>query len=174
MKQSQSWVFQAKSDLAAAQAVYREADSSTYCQAIAKYQQTVEKSVKGMIAALQELGLSGFQFGGGHSLDPEMKHLDTLRRKPDLAASSAGIINQIVAGHGADITQLCALAPSMRSTAHGFPRNTEYPFNDSSVEGWTAPSVDGVYTREEVSKAHRTAWRVHHSVARLVSSLRRR
>jgi HEPN domain-containing protein len=58
MNQSEAWIMQAKSDLDAAKAVRKDSEFSTYCQALAKYQQVTEKSVKGMIAALSEAGFS--------------------------------------------------------------------------------------------------------------------
>ena len=172
MRQSEAWIMQAKSDLDAAVAVMKDSDFSTYCQALAKYQQTTEKSVKGMIAALKELGFSRFTFSGGHTLDPEMKHLDVLRRRPDLP--SVQEINKIVVGHQSDILQLRRLAPRMPGQDQLFIRNTEYPFNDVSAGNWTAPAAEGIYAVEEVRKAHRTAWRVHHSAAKFTASLDRR
>lgn len=172
MRQSEAWILQAKSDLDVALALVKDDNFSTYCQALAKYQQTTEKSIKGMIAALKELGFSGFTFGGTHTLEPEIKHLDVLRRRPDLP--SVQEINRIAVGHRSDILRLCSLAPRMPGQGQIFARNTEYPFNDTSVGTWTAPAAEGAFSIEEVRKAHRTAWRVHHRAAKFTASLSRR
>jgi len=56
MKQSSAWIVQVESDFAVAEILFQKTDATTYCQAIAKYQQTVEKSVKAMVAAVNDLG----------------------------------------------------------------------------------------------------------------------
>jgi hypothetical protein len=47
---------QAESDFRAAQRVDNSADPRTRCQAISKYQQSVEKSVKGILDKLYDAG----------------------------------------------------------------------------------------------------------------------
>lgn len=175
MKQSEAWVLQAKSDLAAAQAVLKEGNASTYCQALAKYQQATEKSVKGMIVALNELGVSQISISGNHTLGHEMNGLDAVRRKrPDLDITSVGAIDRMLRGYKADILALSALAPKLPKPGPAYPRNTEYPFNDASLGDWTAPAAPSTYTLEEVKKAQRLAWPLHQIAARFSSSLRRR
>jgi len=175
LKQSEAWILQAKSDLAAAQVVFKEGNASAYCQALAKYQQATEKSVKGMVAALNELGVSQLPISGNHTLGHEMNGLDAVRRKrPDLDATSVGAIDRMLRGYKADILALSALAPKLPKPGLVYPRNTEYPFNDASPEGWTAPAAPGTYTSEEVRKAQRLAWPLHQIAARFASSLRRR
>jgi HEPN domain-containing protein len=81
MKQSEAWVLQAKSDFAAAQAVFNDVDEPTYCQAIAKYQQVTEKSIKGMIAALNEQGTINIHISTTqHKVYREMNELNSSRR----------------------------------------------------------------------------------------------
>jgi HEPN domain-containing protein len=53
----QAWMQQAESDFRTAQRVDNEDDARTRCQAISKYQQCVEKSVKGVLDKLHEAGL---------------------------------------------------------------------------------------------------------------------
>lgn len=174
MKQSEAWVLQAKSDLAAAQAVLKEGDVSTFCQALAKYQQVTEKSVKGMVAALNELGISQPSISGNHNLAHEMNGLDAVRRKrPDLDDTSIGMIDRLLRGHKTDVMWLSALAPS-GPKGQVYPKNTEYPFNDASAGGWTAPAASDVYALAEVKRAHSLAWPLHQIAARFASSLRRR
>lgn len=165
---------QAKSDLVAAKDVQNENDASTYCQALAKYQQCTEKSIKGMIAALNELGVSQPSISGNHALQHEINGLDALRRsKSNLDSASVGVVDRVVKGYKADIIQLCSLAPS-GPKYQVYYKNTEYPFNDASAEGWTASAVPGTYTWEEVKKAHQITWPLHQIAAKFASSLRRR
>ena len=51
------WLSQAHSDLAASGRVLIPTDGRTYCQAISKYQQAVEKTVKALGAALHSNGI---------------------------------------------------------------------------------------------------------------------
>lgn len=175
MKQSEAWVLQAKSDLAAAQAVLKESDASIYCQALAKCQQATEKSVKGMIAALNELGISQATISGTHTLEHEMNGLDAVRRKrPDLDSTSVGVVDRMLRGYKSDIIRLSLLAPRLPKSGLAYPRNTEYPFNNASAEGWTAPAAPGAFTFEEVRRAQRLAWPLHQVAVRFTSSIRRR
>jgi len=104
VRQSEAWILQAKSDLAAAQAVLKENDPSTYCQPLAKYQQSAEKSVKGMIAALNELGVFPLIISGNHTLEHEINGLDALRRKKsNLDSASLGVVDRVVKGCKADV-----------------------------------------------------------------------
>lgn len=174
LKQSEAWVLQAKSDLSAAQAVFKESDASTYCQALAKYQQVTEKSVKGMVASLKELGVTQLSISGNHALEHEMNGLDAVRRKrADLDDASIGVIDRMLRSHKTGIIWLSVLAPS-GPKGLVYPKNTEYPFNNASADGWTAPAASDVYTTEEVRRAHRPAWPLHQIAARFTSSLRRR
>jgi len=174
LKQSEAWVLQAKSDLAAARAVLKENDASTYCQALAKCQQVTEKSIKGMIAALNELGIPQATISGGHSLEHELNGLDAVRRKkPDLDDASVGTIDRMLRKHKRDILWLSALAPSgLKGTV--YPKNTEYPFGDTTLDEWTAPADVTTFTLAEVKQAQTVAWPLHQIAVRFASSLRRR
>src|SRR5437870_2121831 len=59
MTLSQAWMQQAESDFRTAQRVDNEQDARTRCQAISKYQQCVEKSIKGVLDKLHAVGLIG-------------------------------------------------------------------------------------------------------------------
>lgn len=173
MKQSTAWILQARSDLVAAQAVHKEGDASTYCQALAKYQQVTEKSVKGMVAALVELGIPQVSISGSHTLKHEMNGLDVLRRRRrDIDTASLTTIDQLFRSYKIEIEWLCLLAPS-GPRGLVYPRNTEYPFSDSSAEGWTAPAAPSSFSFSEFNRAHSLAWPLQPKAARFVSLLRR-
>jgi hypothetical protein len=173
VKQSAAWVLQARSDLAAARAAAKKTDASTYCQSLAKYQQVTEKSVKGMVAALVEIGIPQVSISGSHTLRHEMNGLDVLRRKKrEIDKASLASIDQVFKSFRAEIEWLCVLAPSGPSGLV-YPRNTEYPFNDGSSEGWTAPAALDSFTLNEVNRAHSLAWALQPKAARFVSLLHR-
>lgn len=175
MKQSAAWVLQASSDLDAARRVLDEQKASTYCQSLANYQQAVEKSVKAMVAALNEAGVIQVAISGNHTLEHEINGLDAVRRKKHgVGSASLEIIERLFQNRKDDITFLCALAPKLPKQGVAYPRNTEYPFSDASEEGWTAPAAPNTFTLEEVRRAERLAWPLHHSASRFASSLRRR
>ncbi len=175
MKQSAAWVIQAGSDLAAARRVLDEQDDSTFCQALANYQQVVEKSVKAMVAALNESGVVQVTVSGNHTLEHEINGLDAVRRKKyGVDNASLEIIDRLFRRGRADIMLLCTLAPKLPKPGAAYPRNTEYPFTDDSEEGWTAPAAPNTFSLEEVNRAARLAWPLYHSASRFASSLRRR
>src|SRR5437016_3140850 len=53
----QAWMQQAESDFRTAHLIDNGQDARTHCQAISKYQQCVEKSVKGVLDKLYAAGL---------------------------------------------------------------------------------------------------------------------
>ncbi len=83
MKQSEAWLAQVQSDFAAGKRVFVEGDKTTYCQSIAKYQQTVEKAVKAMVAAVNDLGIAFMALQTYHMPDREIEALLRLRNAID-------------------------------------------------------------------------------------------
>lgn len=156
MKQSKAWVDQAKSDFAAAQSVFDNADEPAYCQAIAKYQQVTEKSIKGIIRILNEQGAANIHISTTqHKVYREMDELNGSRRDKLKSDDKKWVdqINRTFSGLKTDIEWLCDLAPSGQKDG-AFVKNTEYPFNDSSPDGWTAPAASGIYTSLDVTRAY--------------------
>lgn len=164
---------QAKSDLSAALVVHKPADASTYCQALAKYQQVTEKSIKGIVTALAEIGIPQATISGSHKLEHELNVLDAIRRKkPGIDRVSLGTIDQILKSYKTDIIWLSQLAPSgPKGTV--YPKNTEYPFGDKTLNEWIAPADLGAFTAGEVNRAHRLAWPLQPKAAQFESALRR-
>ena len=165
MKQSEAWIIQVRSDFNAAERLLIEAESKTYCQAISKYQQTVEKSVKAMVAAVNDLGILFMTITPSHLPDKEIKALRSLRRAID-------ILDRMFERHSSEIERLCKLAPHWPDDGKTFLRNTEYPFSQGTE--WIAPAEDGVFTIQEVKLARDTAWVFHRNAINFVQSVRRR
>ena len=171
MKQSEAWVRQAQSDLDAAVFLHQQAskNASMYCHAIAKYQQTVEKSVKAMVSAIVDLGIQFTTITASHL---PSKEVDALLKIKQIDNKSLGSIARILTNKiRKQIHDLCVLAPKFPEKGQPFPRNTEYPFEQGGT--WTAPAASGVFTIEEVQDAKELAWVLHRQAARFVSAVRR-
>lgn len=173
MKQSQAWLAQLQSDFAAAKRVYVEADETTYCQAISKYQQTVEKSVKAMVAVIIDLGIDFMLPSTSHLPDREIEALLRLSRAVD--NSSVDAIKRIFGKHRNDIEWLCRLAPSWRGEGLPAVRNTEYPFlaGPNKVHDWTVPASPDTFSRAEVERARRITWQFHRQAIRFAQTVKR-
>lgn len=170
MKQSQAWLAQAKSDYDAAQRVPVKQDPATYCQAIAKYQQSVEKSIKAMVAAVNELGVEFFTITDSHSLTKEIKALQTLRRAID-NTSIDRIARAFTPKRLRLIAEISLLAPRFPRDGADFVRNTEYPFTLASGE-WIAPASEGVFTMDEVNRYQGLAWELYQNISSFTSGVR--
>lgn len=170
MKQSEAWVLQVESDFAAAERVFVTEDPSTYCQAIAKYQQSVEKSVKAMVAAVNDLGIQFTSVTPSHLPTDEIGALLRLRRAIDNA--SVDSLARMFARHRQGVENLCRLAPKWPEKGQRFPRNTEYPFQVDGTE-WRAPAAVDSFTQMEVNNARKTAWAFHNNAIDFVHGVRR-
>lgn len=167
MKQSAAWIVQVESDFAAAEMLLVKTNATTYCEAISKYQQTVEKSVKAMAAAVNDLG-SDLTVTASHLPVSEIDGLLRLRRVIDNASVNrlAKIFNQ----HRTAVEDLCRLAPRWPDDGESFARNTEYPF---IINGeWTAPAVGKTFTLQEAASAQSTARALHKAAIDFVESVK--
>ncbi len=166
MKQSSAWIVQVESDFAGAERLLQKSDATSYCQAISKYQQTVEKSVKAMVAAVNDLG-SDLAVTASHLPVNEIDALLRLRRVIDNA--SVDRLAKIFKQHRAAVETLCGLAPRWPEDGKSFARNTEYPFLSGGK--WTAPAVEGTFTLEETINAQSTAKAFHRAAIEFVQSV---
>ncbi|MGI4792294.1 MAG: hypothetical protein ACRYFS_26000 [Janthinobacterium lividum] len=167
MKQSAAWIVQVESDFAVAEMLFRRNDATTYCQAIAKYQQTVEKSVKAMVAVVNDLG-SDLTITASHLPTNEIDGLLRLRRVIDNV--SVDRLTRIFKMHRGPIENLCKFAPRWPEDGETFARNTEYPFLITGT--WTAPAADGSFTLQEATEAQSTAKAFHKAAIDFVSSVK--
>ena len=79
MNEAAAWLAQAASDNDAAKTLAKEMKEKGRCHAIAKWQQTVEKSVKGGMAALFAAGLIRVNYQPRHDIS---RYISTLVRLP--------------------------------------------------------------------------------------------
>ena len=133
------WLRQAWSDLEAARTLRVRKRPEFCCQVVSKCQQTVEKSIKAVVAALVEQGVLASTIGRKHGTTRFFSQL--LRRSPQkpqtkLQGQICGLLNE---HRRAEITALENLTPKWPAPGRLFPRNTEYPFQLSDGT-WCAPA----------------------------------
>lgn len=167
MKESEAWIVQVKSDFATAEMLFVETQAHLYCQAIAKYQQVVEKSVKAMVASVKDAGVPINPVTRSHSLIREIQSLKFLRRADN---ASIEAIARLFAQYQSAIEDVSRLAPAWPQPGQLFPRNTEYPFEVAG--GWSAPAEAGVFTWAEVREVRETAWVIHRRAVKFAQAVR--
>ena len=165
MRHSEAWMLQARSDLDAGHAVFTVSDHGTYCQAIANFQQVVEKSIKSMIAAQIENGIEVVNIGSDHYPEKQIDALLLIKRA--VSHELLSHIHSIFSGHRlGEFRALCLLAPRLPPR-----RNTEYPYPDDAG-GWTAPAAEGSFNAAEVYRFRSLADEIAPLVGRFVQAAR--
>lgn len=168
MSLAQAWISQAKSDLAAADVLVQKREESLYCHCLAKYQQSVEKSVKGLATAVNELGIIRISIGYRHPVE-RIAHV----LLANVWSFPKGLNKEIQYAFGmyyGDISALDHLAPRKPQQNQLHVRNTEYPF-ETSAGSWTCPSAAGVFTMREIDRFRRASQDTHYRCARLISTI---
>jgi hypothetical protein len=168
MDESSAWWRQAISDCAAAE---RERQAAAWCRAIAKYQQTVEKAIKAVVAGLREAGVTNVRVGPAHEVTPYLRPLLRLPRTGHSKAAQRQLGNLLDPATRAAILALESLAPRWPAPGEPPRRNTEYPFH--GVEGaWTYPAAEDAFSVEEVETFRVLARRVMWGVERIIWAIR--
>ena len=147
-----AWMMQAESDFRSAQRVDNDDDPQTRCQAISKYQQCVEKSVKSILDRLHDAGITKEHSDGKHHVG---RYVAAFRNMPR-SRETSNLLNQL-AGQFTDtiVTQinlLDSLVPQYPKRPAMAARNHEYPFQQTATD-WRAPSEADVFTNGEI-KTH--------------------
>ncbi len=168
------WLSQAHSDFCAAKRVYQAGDDSTYCQAIAKYQQVVEKSVKALAAGLQHAKIT--QISSGHYYKHDVDRLAQAIRH-SLDPKNVNEIHDKVAElfnehYRQEIKILSSFAPRRPPPGAPHQRNTEYPFQNANG-GWTAPAKPKTFTSQEVTRFSDLADQIWKRCNKIISALPR-
>lgn len=155
------WLMQAQSDLDSAVRAFDEENASTYCHALAKYQQVVEKSIKGVVAALHDAGTLSRGPSYTHGLVDEINILKRLPHNPK-KGSGKDLVSRIKRFLDIEIRNelkaISDLAPRKPASGELEPRNTEYPYQRPDGT-WLAPADPNAFRREEVEDFRRTAGR---------------
>lgn len=175
MRLSEAWLAQSKSDWEASGRVFIESDHATYCQTISKCQQTVEKSIKGVVSALDEAGILTMDVGWKHEvgkfvsafrLPPQKKQPETAR---DILSNLREFFSMVDIDSG--IRQLDGLAPRRPPPGEPLPRNTEYPF-DGVGGSYCVPADANTFTLGEVKRYQDIATRIYIRCSKTVTALK--
>jgi HEPN domain-containing protein len=172
MSEHRAWLRRAQNDKKSAERVLNPRDSSTFCHAIAKHQQAVEKSVKALVATLRDLRGVGIEIGWAHAVERFMSVLTRLPQSrtanQDIQSNIKGLFNETTRG---DIRVLDQMPP--RRPPPNMPpiRNTEYPFLRDGV--WRAPADPETFSRADVDRFRLLATRVVDGCARVISAIER-
>ena len=168
-----AWLKQSEADYRIAEKLFAMGLSAgEYCHAIAKYQQSVEKAIKGLIAALADADVRVSE--PSYFLHIVEKHLSVLKRIPDQPKNKSvqqRIDRLLTEAVRDDIRFLGSLAPKKPAPEQMAGRNTEYPYQN--VDGsWCNPSDEKAFTENELARARKTAKHIYFGTRKLVSALR--
>lgn len=134
----QAWMQQAESDFRAAQRIDNHDDPTTRCQAISKYQQCVEKSVKAVLDRLHAAGITNAHSDSRHAVS---RYVAVFRNVPRTRDTS-GLLNQLARLFSNTIVEqvdlLDSLVPEYPAANTLAARNHEYPFQETVMD-WRAP-----------------------------------
>lgn len=169
------WLSQADSDRHGATRLFSAVDYRTYCQTIAKYQQTVEKSVKAIAAAVHDAGIVSLPTSHYYKHDVDtlisaLRHLPKPRDNRDIQYRIDRLLNE---HHRSEIRALCGLAPKKPVPGAIHARNSEYPY-ETAPGTWTTPARAGSFALHEVERFRQLSDRLYEGTRQIVSALRRR
>ena len=152
----QAWMQQAESDFRAAQRVDNDADARTRCQAISKYQQCIEKSVKCVLDKLHAAGITNTHSDSRHHVARYAAVFSNIPRTRQTGA----LLNQLSRLFSTRIVEqinfLDSLVPQYPETGNLASRNHEYPFQ-RSITDWRAPSDADAFTAGEIKRVRSCA-----------------
>lgn len=173
MNEPRAWLFQAKSDFQVGSRVLDAADRSTFCHSIAKFQQTVEKSIKALICSLVDAGMLSMRVGYAHDVERFMTVLIRMRRPPGEKSIPAAIRKLLEPNIRADIRAIDRLAPRRAGPGQLPARNTEYPFQDVPA-AWRSPAQEDVFEAAEAARFRQLAFRLLAGCDRIMAAIERR
>ena len=166
------WLRQATSDLACAERLRGNSGAEDYCHIIAKYQQTVEKSIKAIVAAVADAEITYIGIKYNHEVKDyiaALLHLPKPKENLEIQSRIKGVLNEFQRG---EIAALVSPAPKQPAAGKYAMRNTEYPFQNSAG-AWIIPSDPAVFRKEDVTRFGSIAESIHDGARRLLSALAR-
>ena len=173
MTERRAWLRQSEADLHAIARALDADDPGTYCHAIAKCQQAVEKGIKGLVAALRDSGVLSIEIGYRHEVSRFLKVLVKSPNAHQYPAVTARLRRLLDWRTRQAIEALDRLTPK-RPPPGGLPaRNTEYPFRTSVGEMWRSPGEKDIFGRDELEIYRAMAHRIVVECNRLVSIIER-
>lgn len=172
MDESFAWLQQAIADRRAAEQFADSTEGWTRCQTLAKCQQSVEKAIKAIVAALRDAGVLHIEIGFRHEVQRFLKVLIRLPHAADHRTIQRHLQSFLNQDTRNGIRLLDALAPKAPSPGDPLRRNTEYPFHDADGK-WTFPAVEKTFSTEEVERFRQLAHRIVDNAGRILAAIRR-
>jgi hypothetical protein len=172
MKLHKTWIAQAGSDMVAARALHRV--GADHCQVVAKCQQAMEKAVKGLVEAMNALGLVKMPVDSTHRV---AKYASAMLLAVNAAPKAHRFLKVELPRLFPEHVQGCIAAlddvvPQYPKKGALAAKNTEYPFQ-LSVTDWRAPSAPDVFGRGDVRRYLAAAERVQGGASKVISALER-
>jgi|WetSurMetagenome_2_1015567.scaffolds.fasta_scaffold99793_2 hypothetical protein len=170
------WLTQALCDLRTGERLLGS-EPCFYCQVISKYQQAVEKAVKGIVADLQigHVSLRGIgpKQDYQHGADVFAQALIRIPRSPQNLELHS-LVYGLLAPRSPVIQSLDSLAPRRPAPGARARRNTEYPYQDSSGK-WRAPADPDSFDRHhDVERYRKLAQKVVREARNILAAIARR
>ena len=168
-----AWLHQARSDREAAELLAGSNAGQSRCHAIAKWQQTVEKSIKAIVACLRDAGVLHIEIGYKHGVERFVSVLVRLPHAKDnrtIQQQLHGFLDQTTRS---GLRALDALVPRRPTVGDAPQRNTEYPFLIADKK-WTYPAAEKIFSDAEFQRFRDLAQRVLQRAGQIVGALRRR
>lgn len=166
-------MLQAAADYYVGTRVFDQADGSSFCHAIAKFQQAVEKSIKALICSLSAAGVISVQVGYAHGVERFLATLVRLRRSQEEKSVQAALRKLLDANVRYDIRAIDRLAPRRPAPGTLPSRNTEYPYC-AQPNAWRFPAQADAFDAEEAVRYRKLAFRLTDGCARIVSAVERK
>lgn len=151
MRHSTAWMRQAESDLQAGIKLDIPNKPSTFCHALSKYQQAVEKAVKAVASVLQHGGVFSTGPGNKHPVAPLFSAILKIPRSDDNRDLMQKLDLVFSGSRRKELSALDALAPVYPAPGTLHARNHEYPFQNQSGD-WCPPCDDTVFTKGEMKR----------------------
>jgi len=168
------WWEQAESDRRAARRVLNVDDPRTFCHAVAKQQQAVEKAVKALASALRDAGMASVRIKFTHGVDKLINVLKRLHRPNSVNSTVQGRLDRLLTPHWeSEISAIMELAPHRPLEDQPVPRNTEYPYQNQDGS-WRAPASAGSFADADVRRFQALADHIVTGAERLVAAIIRR
>jgi hypothetical protein len=166
----QAWMQQAESDYRAARRVDNNADARTRGQAISKYQQCVEKSVKSILDKLHGAGVTNVHSDRRHHVARYAAMFVNIPR----TTQTSDLLNQLARiftpGIVEQVSLLDSLVPEYPAEGQLAARNHEYPFQQTAA-GWCAPSDADAFTAGEIKRIRSCAGSLTSGLRRILDAL---
>jgi len=170
MKLHRAWIQQAGSDIAAAEIL--QSQGADRCQVVAKCQQAVEKAIKALVEAMNLLGLMKMPVTSSHHVSAYATAMvRIIGTAPKTHRFLKGELPKLFPKHVREcITFLDSVVPAYPKSGELAARNTEYPFQLSSID-WCSPSSLSVFEAGDVKRQLAAAGRVQGGVSKLISAI---